>query len=193
MSGEITRARKGPCSFLFWCLRESARLVVIRAATSPPCRMMLRPKLAELPESLLLCSQRPARESQCGMMNGAGCFGRLQTGLCTGPGEGGCYSQEFQDRALGACDRGVPTSEIARTMRVSPAWARRLKRRSRIVRMWRREELKSGQRDLNARSSTTTRGAWPTWPACAGGPCQRAPDQQDAARALDDHHPRRGA
>jgi len=37
------------------------------------------------------------------------------------------YSQDLRDRVLAAYDRGMKTSEIARTFSVSPAWARRVK------------------------------------------------------------------
>ena len=37
------------------------------------------------------------------------------------------YSQDLRDRVLAAYDRGMKTSEIARTFNVSPAWARRVK------------------------------------------------------------------
>lgn len=37
------------------------------------------------------------------------------------------YSQDLRDRVLAAYDRGMRTSQIARTFAVSPAWARRVK------------------------------------------------------------------
>ena len=39
------------------------------------------------------------------------------------------YSQDLRDRVLSAYERGMKTSEIARTFEVSPAWARRVKQR----------------------------------------------------------------
>ena len=41
------------------------------------------------------------------------------------------YSQDLRDRVLAAYDRGMLTSEIAKTFAVSPAWARRVKQRRR--------------------------------------------------------------
>lgn len=41
------------------------------------------------------------------------------------------YSQDLRDRVLGACDRGVPTKQVAEVFDVSPAWVRRLKQRRR--------------------------------------------------------------
>ncbi len=57
------------------------------------------------------------------------------------------YSQDLRDRVLVAYDRGVPTSEIARTFRVSPAWARRLKQR-------RRETGETGPRAMGGATVT---------------------------------------
>lgn len=41
------------------------------------------------------------------------------------------YSQDLRDRVLLACDRGMPTKEVAEVFCVSPAWVRRLKQRRR--------------------------------------------------------------
>jgi transposase len=41
------------------------------------------------------------------------------------------YSQDLRDRVLGACDRGMPTKQVAEVFDVSPAWVRRLKQRRR--------------------------------------------------------------
>jgi len=41
------------------------------------------------------------------------------------------YSQDLRDRVLRACDRGMPTKEVAAVFDVSPAWVRRLKQRRR--------------------------------------------------------------
>lgn len=41
------------------------------------------------------------------------------------------YSQDLRDRVLAACDRGMPTKQIATVFAVSPAWVRRLKQRRR--------------------------------------------------------------
>lgn len=41
------------------------------------------------------------------------------------------YSQDLRDRVLGACDRGMPTKDVAEVFDVSPAWVRRLKQRRR--------------------------------------------------------------
>jgi len=41
------------------------------------------------------------------------------------------YSQDLRDRVLLACDRGMPTKEVAEVFDVSPAWVRRLKQRRR--------------------------------------------------------------
>src|SRR5262249_1374884 len=41
------------------------------------------------------------------------------------------YSQDLRDRVLLACDRGMPTKEVAEIFDVGPAWGRRLKRRRR--------------------------------------------------------------
>ena len=43
------------------------------------------------------------------------------------------YSQDLRDRVLGACDRGMPTKEVAEVFDVSPAWVRRLKQRRRAT------------------------------------------------------------
>lgn len=37
------------------------------------------------------------------------------------------YSQDLRDRVLAAYDRGMATKQIAMTLNVSPAWARRVK------------------------------------------------------------------
>jgi len=44
---------------------------------------------------------------------------------------GAAYSQDLRDRVLAACDRGMPTKEVAEVFAVSPAWVRRLKQRRR--------------------------------------------------------------
>lgn len=41
------------------------------------------------------------------------------------------YSQDLRDRVLGACDRGMPTTEVAEVFEVSSSWVRRLKQRRR--------------------------------------------------------------
>jgi len=41
------------------------------------------------------------------------------------------YSQDLRDRVLLACDRGMPTQQVADVFDVSPAWVRRLKQRRR--------------------------------------------------------------
>ena len=41
------------------------------------------------------------------------------------------YSQDLRDRVLQAHDRGMKTRQIAKTFRVSPSWARRVKQRRR--------------------------------------------------------------
>ena len=41
------------------------------------------------------------------------------------------YSQDLRERVLKACDRGMPTKEVAEVFDVSPAWVRRLKQRRR--------------------------------------------------------------
>ena len=41
------------------------------------------------------------------------------------------YSKDLRDRVLGACDRGMPTKQVAEVFNVSPAWVRRLKQRRR--------------------------------------------------------------
>lgn len=41
------------------------------------------------------------------------------------------YSDDLRDRVLAACDRGMPTSRVARLFGVSPAWVRRIKQRRR--------------------------------------------------------------
>lgn len=41
------------------------------------------------------------------------------------------YSKDLRDRVLGACDRGMPTKEVAEVFDVCPAWVRRLKQRRR--------------------------------------------------------------
>jgi transposase len=41
------------------------------------------------------------------------------------------YSQDLRERVLGACDRGMPTKQVADVFDVSPAWVRRLKQRRR--------------------------------------------------------------
>jgi len=44
---------------------------------------------------------------------------------------GAAYSQDLRDRVLAACDRGMPTKEVADVFAVSPAWLRRVKQRRR--------------------------------------------------------------
>jgi len=44
---------------------------------------------------------------------------------------GTAYSQDLRDRVLAACDRGMPTKEVADIFAVSPAWVRRVKQRRR--------------------------------------------------------------
>ena len=44
---------------------------------------------------------------------------------------GAAYSQDLRDRVLAACDRGMPTKEVAEVFAVSPAWVRRVKQRRR--------------------------------------------------------------
>jgi len=44
---------------------------------------------------------------------------------------GAAYSQDLRDRVLAACDRGMPTKEVAEVFAVSPAWVRRIKQRRR--------------------------------------------------------------
>ena len=44
---------------------------------------------------------------------------------------GAAYSQDLRDRVLAACDRGMPTKEVADVFAVSPAWVRRVKQRRR--------------------------------------------------------------
>jgi transposase len=41
------------------------------------------------------------------------------------------YSQDLRDRVLAACDRGMPTKQVALVFEVSRAWVRRLKQRRR--------------------------------------------------------------
>ena len=41
------------------------------------------------------------------------------------------YSQDLRDRVLLACDRGMPTRQVAEVFCISPAWVRRLKQRRR--------------------------------------------------------------
>jgi transposase len=41
------------------------------------------------------------------------------------------YDQDLRDRVLGAYDEGMKTKQIAKTFKVSPAWARRIKQRRR--------------------------------------------------------------
>ena len=44
---------------------------------------------------------------------------------------GAPYSQDLRDRVLAACDRGMPTKQVADIFAVSPAWVRRVKQRRR--------------------------------------------------------------
>ena len=44
---------------------------------------------------------------------------------------GAAYSQDLRDRVLAACDRGMPTKEVADVFAVSPSWVRRVKQRRR--------------------------------------------------------------
>mgnify|MGYP006284036201 FL=1 len=41
------------------------------------------------------------------------------------------YSMDLRQRVIGACDRGMATSVVARLFSVSPSWVRRLKQRRR--------------------------------------------------------------
>ena len=41
------------------------------------------------------------------------------------------YSQDLRDRVLRACDRGMPTKQVAEVFEVSPAWVRAVKQRRR--------------------------------------------------------------
>lgn len=41
------------------------------------------------------------------------------------------YSDDLRDRVLAACDRGMPTSRVARLFEVSPSWVRRIKQHRR--------------------------------------------------------------
>ena len=44
---------------------------------------------------------------------------------------GAAYSQDLRDRVLAACDRGMPTKEVAEVFCVSRSWVRRVKQRRR--------------------------------------------------------------
>jgi len=44
---------------------------------------------------------------------------------------GAAYSQDLRDRVLAACDRGMPTKQVAEVFQVSRAWVRRVKQRRR--------------------------------------------------------------
>lgn len=44
---------------------------------------------------------------------------------------GAAYSQDLRVRVFAACDRGMPTAQVADVFGVSPAWVRRLKQRRR--------------------------------------------------------------
>lgn len=54
---------------------------------------------------------------------------------------GAAYSQDLRDRVLAACDRGMPTKQVAEVFCVSRAWVRRVKQR-------RREHGETGPRKM---------------------------------------------
>lgn len=54
---------------------------------------------------------------------------------------GAAYSQDLRARVLVACDRGMPTKEVAEVFQVSRSWVRRVKQR-------RREHGETGPRKM---------------------------------------------
>ena len=54
---------------------------------------------------------------------------------------GAAYSQDLRGRVLAACDRGMPTKEVAEVFAVSRSWVRRVKQR-------RREHGETGPRKM---------------------------------------------
>ena len=74
------------------------------------------------------------------------------------------YSSDFRERVLAACDRGLPTKEVAELFEVAPSWVRRMKQ-------WRRE-----------RGSTTPR-------PCGGSEPKLGPTAEAAIHAHFRTHP----